>query len=214
MAGITTSIADESFYSDRHSTYVVNFGNAVIRTTLTSDSGVVTNWLHRVNNSIGLFSRRIVGLDIEWRPHSRQYTNPAATLQICVGNRCLIFQLLHADRIPSSLTDFMSNRNNVFVGVGIESDLRMLQSDHNFGFGVNFKDLRTLAAERYTTRDLRQSGLKRLVDVVLHVDLEKPPSITTSRWDRERLSHAQIKYAAIDAYACFRIGTVLRATST
>ncbi|EPS59715.1 hypothetical protein M569_15090, partial [Genlisea aurea] len=195
-----------------HSSYVVHFGNAAIHTAFTSDSGDVTTWLDGIGDSAGAVGRVIVGLDIEWRPHNSQYYNPAATLQICVGDNCLIFQLLHADRIPPSLIDFMSSRRNIFVGVGIESDLGMLQSDYNFGFGVNWKDLRTLAADKYGMEDLKRSGLKRLANMILNIDMEKPEDVTRSRWDDQYLSGDQIKYAAVDAYACFEIGRALIAS--
>ncbi|EPS63054.1 hypothetical protein M569_11734 [Genlisea aurea] len=211
---VRSSIVDENLYSNKHSTYIVHFGTAAIRTTVTSLSGVVTSWIFGISDSTSGFGRLLVGLHIEWRPNESQYFNPAATLQICVDDRCLIFQLVHADLVPPVLKYFMASSHCLFVGVDIESDLEKLRSDHNFDFFPNCKDLRSLAAERYGVEDLRRSDLKRLVHDVLNVDIEKPANVETSRWDLECLSRAQIKHAAIDAYACFEIGRALRATHT
>ncbi|EPS62784.1 hypothetical protein M569_12005, partial [Genlisea aurea] len=196
-----------------HRTFAVSFNDAPIRTTVTSDSGVVTSWIYGIKDTTKGFDHLLVGLHIEWRPNESQYFNPAATLQFCVDDRCLIFQILHADLIPPTLKDFMASRHCVFVGIDIESDLEKLRTDHNFGFFVQCKDLRSLAAEKYGMEDLRRSCLAKLVQVVLNVDMVKPANEAAFRWDRSRLSHAQINHAAVRAYACFQIGKALGAAS-
>ncbi|KAF3636748.1 putative cytochrome 98A3-like, partial [Capsicum annuum] len=119
-----------------------------------------------------------VGLDIEWRPNSgRNQQNPVATLQLCVGRRCVIFQLLYCQYIPDALTEFLSNPRYAFAGVGIASDAEKLEGDYQI-FVENTVDLRLLAADVYSSRNLRNAGLKTLCGVVLGREMEKPRHVT------------------------------------
>ncbi|KAK9724972.1 hypothetical protein RND81_05G112400 [Saponaria officinalis] len=65
-----------------------------ISTTLTTHPGTVRNWLHSVLHSHRPHLHRLViGLGVQWTP----YDHPsAATLQLCVGRRCLIYHLHHS----------------------------------------------------------------------------------------------------------------------
>ncbi|KAK7820877.1 uncharacterized protein LOC111985631 [Quercus suber] len=87
--------------------------------------------------------------------------DPVATLQLCVGRRCLIFQLIYATHFPNSLIEFLGNEDFTFVGVGIESDVEKLLDDYDLKVG-NVVDLRGLAVDRLGNRDLKNAGLKGL----------------------------------------------------
>jgi hypothetical protein len=63
-------------------------------------------------------ARERVGLDVEWRPSFSGAYSKTAIHQLCVGRRCLIFQLLHADYVPNTLDEFLSDPDYTFVGVG------------------------------------------------------------------------------------------------
>ncbi|PHU06168.1 hypothetical protein BC332_26990 [Capsicum chinense] len=91
-----------------------------VLTTVTSDADKVTAWINEIEYvHRRRLNRLIVGLDIEWRPNSgSNQQNPVATLQLCVGRRCLIFQLLYCQYIPYALTEFLSNPRYAFAGVG------------------------------------------------------------------------------------------------
>ncbi|KAF8675812.1 hypothetical protein HU200_047302 [Digitaria exilis] len=183
----------------------VTFGDDVIPTTVTSSGDAVEGWLAEVRAAAAAPSDLIVGLDVEWRPSRRSDQNPVATLQLCVGRRCLIFQLLHADRIPRALSEFLGDRGVRFVGVGVEADAERLSEDHELDV-VNAVDLRGLAAEVMGRPDLRQAGLRAVVDAVMGVNLVKPQRVTMSRWDASCLSYEQIRYACIDAFVSFEVG--------
>ncbi|KAL6540708.1 hypothetical protein OROMI_024591 [Orobanche minor] len=206
-------IIDHELPYETHNTYeVVFFGDSIL-TTVTHDPDIATQWISDVE-SIHRHSL-IVGLDIEWRPSFNRYiNNPAATLQLCVGGRCLIFQLIHCPSIPKSLTDFLANPNCTFVGIGIDSDLEKLQEDYEFGYNTNTVDLRGLAADKYGQSDLKRSGLKSLAKVVLDKDVEKPKRITMSRWDYQWLTPAQVQYACVDAFVSFEIARILNSSSS
>ncbi|KAG6413707.1 hypothetical protein SASPL_126421 [Salvia splendens] len=213
----STAIVDHKLPNQTHNTYDVTFFGDSVFTTLTWDPSIVSQWISGVE---AVYRRHIdaghliVGLDVEWRPSfQRHVTNPAATLQLCVGRRCLIFQLIHSPSVPPSLVAFLANPRHTFVGIGIAEDLKKLQKDYRFGFNTNPVDLRELAAERYGRPDLKNSGVKSLAALVLGKEVEKPKIVTMSRWDNPWLTPTQVRYACVDAFVCFEIGRVLNASS-
>ncbi|XP_022874050.1 Werner Syndrome-like exonuclease isoform X2 [Olea europaea var. sylvestris] len=206
------TIHDHRLPHDTHNLYDVNFFGYIIETLVTHDPTMVSQWLSDIE-SLNHHShhRLVIGLDLEWRPNNRFYKNPVATLQLCVGRRCLIYQLIHSSHIPSPLVDFLSNQNYTFVGIGIESDLRKLEEDYGFGYNANAVDLRKLAADKYQMKELKNAGLKSLARFVLEKEVEKPKNVTLSRWDYPWLTPVQVQYACVDAFVSYEIGRVLNA---
>ncbi|PIA61001.1 hypothetical protein AQUCO_00300490v1 [Aquilegia coerulea] len=170
--------------------YTVNiFGNQ-INTIVTHTPSVVThfisNILYKYRNSTNI----IVGLDIEWRPSFSRIQNPPAIIQLCIDNKCLIFQFIYAPYMPQSLADFLNNPDFMFVGVGIDGDVRKLDSFYDLNV-YNAFDVRPLAVEKYGLSGLINAGMKTMADVVLDMEIDKPREITLSRWDDFYLSYQQ-----------------------
>ncbi|CAA0827512.1 Polynucleotidyl transferase- ribonuclease H-like superfamily protein [Striga hermonthica] len=208
-------IIDHQLSYDSHNTYDVIFFGDSIYTTVTHDPVVVSNWISEVES---VHHRRlhhlVVGLDVEWRPSfNRNHSNPAATLQLCVGRRCLIYQLIHSPYIPNSLIDFLANPSYTFVGIGVDQDMEKIEEDYEFESNASTVDLRVLAAESYRRPELKSAGLRTLAGVVLERDVEKPRAVTMSRWDHRWLTPAQVQYACVDAFVSFEIGRILDASS-
>ncbi|KAK4412791.1 hypothetical protein Salat_2926300 [Sesamum alatum] len=208
-------IQHTAYHSDTHDSYLVSFFDDTIYTVVTHDPSIVTEWISRIQ----LIHRRrlhrlIIGLDVEWRPSFNRYQqNPVATLQLCVGRRCLIYQIIHShDGIPQSLVEFLANEDYTFVGVNIDSDLEKLETDYELETDGNVVDLRTLVAVKYRRRDLINAGLKELARVVLQKEVEKPREVTMSRWDNRWLTAEQVQYACVDAFVSFEIGKILYAS--
>ncbi|XP_020271852.1 Werner Syndrome-like exonuclease [Asparagus officinalis] len=178
---------------------------------------LVCNYFHSLNDGSEISSvlsfhahrldSLIVGLNVEWRPSYSRYKNPVATLQLCVGTRCLLFQLIHSDSIPSQLSSFLSDHRFKFVGVGVDEDVEKLVGDCGMSV-ANPVDLRAVAAEVYGRREMhmQQMGIVKLADEVLGMEVRKPKKITMSRWDQEYLTLDQIGYACVDAFLSFEIG--------
>ena len=130
-------------------TYVmdVHFEDEDIIATVTSSGAAVKRWLRDIRFLYRwVYHKLIVGLDVEWRPSYSRDQNPAALLQICVGRRCLVFQLLHADFFPGALKRFLADRNIRFAGVGVQEDANRLRDDHGLAVATTV-DLRGLAAD-------------------------------------------------------------------
>jgi ribonuclease D len=189
--------------------YTVGFGGDAITTTVTSSGDAVEGWLYEVRS---VHRRRlhnlVVGLDVEWRPPFGRGYNPTALLQLCVGRRCLIFQLLHADYIPDALAEFLDDPDFRFVGVGVGADAERLSNDYNLQVN-NTVDLAELAADATGCEDLRNAGLKAIVSFVMGANVDKPRRVRLGPWDDYELSHEQVEYACIDAFVSFEVGRKL-----
>ncbi|GAB2267091.1 hypothetical protein Dimus_002075 [Dionaea muscipula] len=199
------TIEDWSSYSPGD--YAVTVNNHRIKTTVTADSTTIDRWISEINRTYQTYSGGlIVGLDVEWRPNFSSYRNPVATLQLCVGDHCLIYQIIHNPNVPQSLRYFLRNSNSSFVGVGIEEDVQKLMADYNLEVPHRV-DLRNLAASKMGVS--RNAGLKELALEVLGWRVEKPKRVTLGIWDAGRLSKEQIQYACVDAFLSSEIGNRL-----
>ncbi|MCL7022362.1 hypothetical protein MKW94_024544 [Papaver nudicaule] len=190
-------------YPNTQEVYSVTVNGEQIRTVVTKNASTVDRWIEEICSDLEM---PMVGLDVEWKPafYRGGVRGPIATLQLCVGCECLIFQMIHADEIPRSLHEFISEAYT-FVGVGILDDVTKLRDDYDLNL-VYALDVRSLAADLYGRKDFKNLGLMGLAEVVLGDEFEKPRNVTTSDWSRYRLTQEQIKYACVDAYVSFKIG--------
>ncbi|GMJ12308.1 hypothetical protein like AT3G12460 [Hibiscus trionum] len=194
---------------NRFQTFTVTFFSNPIVTTVTATPSVVRNWLYRV---LCLHRTRrhklVVGLGVQWNPSSSIGPPPAATLQLCIGRQCLIFQLIHATAVPSSLRRFLADARNTFVGVWNHSDEAMLRRSKH-GLQVHrLVDAREVAAERNGLST--QMSMEKLAEIILGAgDVKKPKKIGRGAWDTHRLSSEQV-YACVDAYVSFELGKALK----
>ncbi|KAI9385792.1 hypothetical protein POPTR_011G116000v4 [Populus trichocarpa] len=182
-----------------------------IFTTVTKSASAVDRWIDQIMYVYqSKLSKLIIGLDTEWfLPAYPGDYQKIAILQLCVGRRCLIFQLCHADYFPRSLIDFLGNEKYTFVGKEVRNDAHKLMNDYGLNVG-HCRDVAYWAASKHGgEEDFRKFGLKRLVLRFLKKELEKPLKITLSRWDRKKLDYQQIKYACLDAFVSFKLGELL-----
>ncbi|XP_071713525.1 3'-5' exonuclease-like [Rutidosis leptorrhynchoides] len=203
---MTTNIYNHRIPDSTHDEYTITFYHEPIHTLVTATPSLVDAWISQIESiHQHRLNRLIVGLDIEWRPpNAPQIVNPVATLQLCVGRRCLIFQIVHAEYFPYSLWNFLNNPLYTFMGVGIGDDVAKLRRDYNIGV-ASYAELGRLAAEQLGAPELNRSSLKDLARRVLGADIEKPTSIRRSNWDDQYLTDPQVKYACIDAFLGFEI---------
>ncbi|KAJ4836088.1 hypothetical protein Tsubulata_029654, partial [Turnera subulata] len=179
-------------------TYLVDLSDhRSFYTTVTATPSVVRRWISQtIHYHRRHLSRLVVGLGVQWNPSS--VGSAAATLQLCVGCRCLIFQLHQANYVPQSLRRFLEHPRNTFVGVWNHMDAGMLlESRHKLRVG-RIVDLRHVAGARMGMS--RKVSMERLTEVVLGLSgVEKDGKIGRSNWEKYWLSHEQVKYAGADA---------------
>ncbi|XP_021749045.1 Werner Syndrome-like exonuclease [Chenopodium quinoa] len=182
--------------TNTYTVYDVTCFNHRVRTIVTRCPDVVTSWITHIRSN---HHPTIIGLDTEW-------LNPIATLQLCVGPNCLIYQLLHSPSIPSSLEDFLGDPQCRFSGVGISGDSQRLLKDYDLRLS-SMVDVSKVAAEAGKVRV--NAGLKEVANAVLGWEMVKVKEITMSKWNKEVLDQSQVMYACIDAFVSYHIGKEL-----
>jgi hypothetical protein len=114
---------------------MVRVAGSPVQTTMTARPAITRRWVygtlwlqHRVLcSSSGL----TVGLGVQWAPPFRRLPAGAeprsGTLQLCVGNRCLIYQLRLAGggAVLQILSRFLADARVTFAARNIEADHRM-----------------------------------------------------------------------------------------
>ena len=203
MASVANDTNSTVIFDSTSSKYLVLTDGLTIETTVTDKANIVEEWIHLVLSRYAKNHGMVVGLDTEWMRDQNNKTK-VAILQLCVKDKCLIFQLFLMDNIPQSLRSFLSAFNLKFVGVGIENDIERLKDD----YGLECKngiDLATLAMTQ-CTNILSSRGLKHLAKRLVGLDMKKSKDVCTSEWQSRVLTKDQVEYACIDAYASYKIG--------
>uniref|UniRef100_A0A0E0JLZ8 3'-5' exonuclease domain-containing protein n=1 Tax=Oryza punctata TaxID=4537 RepID=A0A0E0JLZ8_ORYPU len=178
---------------------------AAIRTTITSSHYLAARFINEIareRHEGGL----IVGIDTEWRKADGKKGYKLAVLQLCVGRRCLVFQIYQAGNVvPRELAEFLADPGVRFVGVGVDGDVQRLAEECNLRVACTV-DLRGAAAAVLGRPELASAGLKSLALTVMGVRMEKAKGITMSKWGEPTLTWEQVNYACIDAYVSCEIG--------
>jgi hypothetical protein len=185
----------------------VLFFDRSIHVTVTSTPSEVRRWLKNAMHRFRIDVRRrrlVVGLGVQWTPSS----DSAATLQICIGNLCLVFQLHHAPRVPLYLRRFLSDSDHTFVGVWNYNDQDMLRRSKHRLRVPRLVDIRDVVEEKKGwSRQLSMETLSE--DLLGFKDVTKPAWVRRSDWEAYWLEEEQVQYAAVDAYLSFRMGKAL-----
>lgn len=112
--------------------YTVKCLNKIIYTIATSDTDEVDCWIANIR-SIYKLKDFFVGLGIQWRAFSNTTNRQTlvgriATIQICVENSCLIYQLLYGSHFPNSLRNFLEDDGIIFAVSRMNIDQAMYVS--------------------------------------------------------------------------------------
>ncbi|TVU21407.1 hypothetical protein EJB05_31039, partial [Eragrostis curvula] len=195
-------------------THYILFNNKVIKTTVTKSYEAVYDFIQEVRSDHR--NHLVVGLDTEWRTISahgkRKKSYKTAILQLCVGTRCLVFQIYRADAIPIILKDFLACPHCKFLGADVSRDVHRLIND--YGLRVqNSVDLQEFGIRKGYGSKSSKPALKLLVKELLGADMEKDNKDIHLSWGREVLTSEHITYAAIDAFASAELGKTMGITA-
>jgi ribonuclease D len=142
-----------------------------------------------------LRSETLVGLDTETRPSFKKgESHLPALVQVATARAVYLFQLRRTETHPV-LAELLSDPRIVKAGISLKDDLRALKQVFAFS-EQNMLDLGTVAR----SAGLGQTGVRNLAGILLGFRI--PKGTKTSNWAARELSHAQIAYAATDAWAC------------
>lgn len=141
-----------------------------------------------------------VGWDLEWQPdRHKDQDNPVALMQFSDENTALLIRT-HRTRnwLPQAVIRALKSETCAKVGVGYDGNDKMkMQNTFNLQ-PSNIRDLAVVARQK----GLEEQGLKALCDH-FGIKPKKDSRCARSDWASDKLSQAQIQYAAEDAYFAY-----------
>jgi ribonuclease D len=140
--------------------------------------------------------QKILGFDTESRPcfSADQPHYGVSLLQLSGARRAYLFRIKKCG-MPKALCNILANPRIVKVGAAVHDDLRGLKRLHGFEPDA-FVDLQKIGWE-YGIKD---KAVKKLAANILGIRISKTQQL--SNWEADKLSEAQRKYAATDAWVC------------
>ncbi len=153
----------------------------------------------QANDAVNMLnSCPLLGFDTETRPSfTKGKINKVALLQLSNDTDAYLFRLCKMD-IPKSLLALLADTRILKVGAAIKNDidtLRRAAKIHPRGF-VDLQDM----VQKFNIKNI---GLTKMAGIVLGVRISKSQQL--SNWENETLTEAQQRYAATDAWMCYRI---------
>lgn len=146
---------------------------------------------------------RVLGFDTETRPTFKKGAkNKVALLQLSTEKNAFIFRL-NKMGLPQCLKDVLADPGIVKVGVAIKDDILALEKLGRFN-PSGFVEIQ----EWVKDFQIENFGLKKLSGLLLGFRISKAQQ--TSNWEAEKLSEAQIRYAATDAWVSLMIYNKLK----
>ncbi len=145
-----------------------------------------------------LQKHKVLGFDTETRAAFKKGERyDVSLLQLATDSTAYLFRLNRLSNFEQ-LFSLLSDPNIVKAGVAVRDDIIALQKLLSFE-AQNFVDLAVIAKEN----KIEKFGLRALVAILLGKRLSKKAKI--SNWDREKLTDAQIHYAACDGVVGYEI---------
>ena len=145
-----------------------------------------------------LYKSEVVGFDTEKKPtFNKGEYNHTAMVQLSTSKDAYLFRL-NVMGYSTALYDFMADPAILKLGISIDDDLKDLQKTRDFQ-PHNFTDLND-EAKRLGVKHI---GVRKLAAIFLEARISKNQQ--ESNWEAEKLTAAQLKYAATDAWICLTI---------
>jgi len=145
-----------------------------------------------------LKKQKILGFDTETRPTFKKGAlNEVALLQLSTKKTAFIFRL-NKMGLPDELVSILANPEIIKVGVAIGDDIKELKRRSKFSH-AGFIEIQ----EKVKDFEIENFGLKKLSGLLLGFRISKAQQ--TSNWEAEKLTEAQIRYAATDAWVSLEI---------
>ena len=146
---------------------------------------------------VEIMRAKSVGIDTETRPNFKKgVINPIALLQIALPEKVFIFRLLSTGLTQVMIRFFESNIKK--IGIALHDDIKALQRERQFS-PQGFISLGSIT----TVIGIENQGLRKLAAIILGGRISKSQQL--SNWENENLTSAQIRYAATDAWSCWKM---------
>jgi ribonuclease D len=144
----------------------------------------------------------VLGFDTESKPTfaKNEASDGPHIVQLCTADKAWIFQLTDAE-CRRAVGVLLESPAIIKAGFGLGDDRRRII----YKLGVDLQgvlDLNAVFRERGYRKDM---GVRGAVAVMFDKRFIKSKKASTSNWANERLTEAQIIYAANDAYGALRV---------
>jgi len=141
---------------------------------------------------------QILGFDTETKPAFKKgQTHKVSLLQLSDVDTCFIFRL-NKIGMPDELVSLLSDLKHLKIGLAIKDDIRALSKLKHI-HPAGFVDLQKYVEDFGIT----DKSLKKLAALIMGFRISK--SQQTSNWESEKLTEAQLIYAATDAWMCLEL---------
>ncbi|KAF1328845.1 Glycoside hydrolase-like protein, partial [Globisporangium splendens] len=142
----------------------------------------------------------VFGVDTEAKPdfHTKKQMNPVCLIQLATLDRAFIYRLQRGQPLPPVLQELLANPDVLKIGHSLHDDFRQMKASKLVNAVNSTVDTLPIANKLGCLRP----GLKTLCQLFLGGVISKEMQV--SNWEATRLSPAQIKYAATDAWAPLR----------
>ena len=146
-----------------------------------------------------LRAQKVIGFDTETRPTFTpgQPQYGVGLLQLSGPDRAYLFRVKTMG-MHRRLCNLMASEKVLKVGAAIHDDIRGLQRLRPFE-PAGFVDLQKIVCEW----GIRDKSVKKMAGIILGFRVSKTQQL--SNWEAERLSDAQCRYAATDAWVCLEM---------
>jgi len=140
--------------------------------------------------------QKILGFDTESRPSfgPSQPRYGVSLLQLSGPEKAFLFRVKSLG-MHKKLCSILANEKIIKVGAAVNDDVRGLERYNDFE-AKSFVDLQKIGWQ-YGIRD---KSVKKMSAIILGIRISKTQQL--SNWEAERLSEAQSRYAATDAWVC------------
>lgn len=153
-----------------------------------------------------LSEHRHLGFDTETKPSfTRGQSHKVALLQLATETDVYLFRL-HQTGVTAGMAALLSDKAVAKIGVAVSQDIRQLKRWRPFNEG-GFLDLQDFVKPF----GIESNGLSKLAGIVLGCRISKAQQL--SNWENGELTSGQMRYAAIDAWASYRIFAALSAST-
>lgn len=196
-----------------HQLYDVVLHGSFFVVTVTAEDYIGEHWAREVFDRYRQYlssGTAVIGLAIQWNSILHQIqgnNNGPDTMQLCVGDLCIVFQLSRAQRVPQLLRRLLVLRNVTYVGIKNPHDKRFLSgSRHAFEMPKDLYDIRS-----FLIQEIASGNLYTIVNRCLgYTAVRWTPQILSSNWGAETLTDEQALTAATRARCAFLIARNLQ----
>ena len=143
-----------------------------------------------------------VGFDTETRPSFKKGQRfKIALMQVSTEEVCFLFRLNRIG-VPKVLEEFLANTSILKIGLSLRDDFGAIKKRTNIE-PANFLDLQNFVKQF----EIEDASLQKIYAILFKRKISKGQRLT--KWEADVLSDSQMKYAALDAWACLKIYNML-----